>query len=483
MPQPPKTKGKPFYITTPIFYPNANLHMGHAFVMTIADIKARYHRFTGDETFFLTGSDENTGKVIEVAKTNKEDVSVYLDSVTEGFKSLYKDLDISYDQFIRTSDKKVHWPGAIRMWEKLVQAGDIYKSHYQGLYCEACEAFYTEKDLVNGLCPYHETKPKLLKEENYFFRLSKYTKEIEKKILNNELKIIPETRRNEILALLSRGLEDISFSRPMENVPHGIPVPGDSSQVIYVWCDALVNYISALGFGSDDDSKFKKFWPADFHVIGKDILRFHAAIWPGMLFSAGLPLPKAILVHGMITSGGKKMSKSLGNVIDPREILREFGTDALRYYLAREVSPFEDGDITKGSFKLAYNANLANGLGNLASRIMKMASTHLSGKLPIPEKSMEKDFMKAFDIFDIQKATNIVWEHIGELDKKIQETEPFKLVKTDKEKATKIIEELVIELYNIGRMLNPVLPETSAVIMTAVKENKMFDKPLFPRKD
>src|SRR3989344_8790260 len=352
-----------FYITSPIFYPNANLHMGHAYAMTLCDILARSAKLQEKETYFLTGSDENTGKIIQTFTEKGQDVGEYLKELTQNFKNLYASLDISYDQFIQTSDRKKHWPGAILMWKKLVEAGDIYKSKYVGLYCVGCETFYTEKDLVDGKCPIHLTVPQKIEEDNYFFRLSKYTEQIKNKIQNDELKIIPETRKNEILALLGRGLEDISFSRPTKNVPHGIPVPGDSEQVIYVWCDALVNYISALGYGRTDDELFKKFWPADAHVIGKDILRFHAAIWPAMLLSAKLPLPKLILSHGMINSGGHKMSKSLGNVIDPVELISEYGKDAVRYYLAREVSVFEDSDMTMDKFKEAYNANLANGLG------------------------------------------------------------------------------------------------------------------------
>ncbi len=471
-----------FYITTPIFYPNAKLHMGHAYTVTLCDIIARAQKLQSKEVYFLTGADENTGKILKVVEEQGQTVEEYLDQVTLNFKDLYSKLGISYNQFIKTSDRKKHWPGAEALWKKLVDAGDIYKASYTGLYCVGCETFYTEKDLVEGKCPVHLTVPEKIEEENYFFKLSKYTKSIKEKIQTDELSILPQTRKNEILALLERGLEDVSFSRPLKNVPHGIPVPGDDSQVIYVWCDALVNYISALGYGRDDEL-FKKFWPADVHVIGKDILRFHAAIWPAMLLSAGVPLPKSLLVHGLITSGGHKMSKSLGNVIDPYVLIEEYGYEAVRYYLAREVSPFEDGDMTLDRFKESYNANLANGIGNLTSRIMKMAQDNLDAPVVIAEWEDMSKYFEFYDSFEISKAADYIWNEIKALDQYIQENQPFKVVKTNKETGQKMISDLVIRLYSVARMLNPILPETSEKIKTLIKENKTPETPLFARKD
>jgi methionyl-tRNA synthetase len=473
---------KPFYITTPIFYPNANLHLGHAYVMTIADIVARYHRLKGDDTYFLAGSDDNTAKIFKSAEEKGQSVPEYLEHVAQGFRDLYTSLDISYDQFIRTSDKEKHWPGAIKLWNNLVENGDIYPSEYEGLYCTACETFYTEKDLIDGKCPIHGTVPERIKEKNYFFKLSKYGAQIKEKIESGEMEIVPASRKNEILAFIGRGLEDISFSRPKHVVPHAIPVPNDPDQVMYVWCDALVNYISALGYGRDDDSLFKKFWPADYQVIGKDILRFHAAIWPAMLLSAGLPLPKKILVHGLIMSGGQKMSKSIGNVIDPNELIKEYGADALRYYLARKISLFEDGDMTLESFKDAYNGDLANGLGNLVSRVMKMAQDNLQEPV-YAETVFHKSLLSFMNEFEIQKAANHIWEEIAELDRTIQTKEPFKLVKFDAEKGREIIKELAVQLKHIATSLAPFMPETSQKILDLIKENKAPEAPLFMRKD
>ncbi len=471
------------YITTPIFYPNAKPHLGHAYTATVADILARHLRAVGDDVYFLTGVDENTEKVARAARAAGQETGTYLDSVVFSFKDLFseKKLNISYDQFIRTSDERVHWPGAQALWRKLVEAGDIYSATYDGMYCVGHEAFITEKDLVDGKCPDHNEAPEHLKETNYFFRLSKYTNEIRDRIESNELEIIPAVRKNEILTLLERGLEDVSFSRPADKVSVGIPVPGDPTQKMYVWCDALANYISALGYGRTDDALFKKFWPADAHIIGKDILRFHAGIWPGMLLSAGLPLPKKIFVHGFITSGGKKMSKTLGNVIAPDALIAEYGGEAVRYFLARHISPFEDGDITLESFKNAYNADLANGLGNLVSRIMKMAeeNTTTPSDSRVGDPSLIKEGM--LESYNIQMYAEYIANEITKLDHRIQETEPFKLVKKDNTAGQKVIAELVGGLAHIAQLLAPILPATSVKIQEAIKQNKKPEN-LFPRK-
>src|SRR3989338_4064433 len=385
-----------FYISTSIAYVNAPPHIGFALESLQADVLARWRRQKGEEVFFLTGTDEHGAKIARAAEVAGKTPRELVDENAEKFRELKKSLNLSWDNFIRTSDEKVHWPVAQELWRRLEKAGDLYKKSYQGLYCVGHEAFVTQKDLENGKCRDHQKEPEIIEEENWFFRLSKYSEVIKEKVESGELKIVPETRKNEILSLLREGLEDISFSRPSKDLSWGVPVPDDDTQTMYVWADALSNYISGRGGISEWEKH-----PADIHLIGKDILRFHAAIWPGMLLSAGLPLPKAIYVHGHITSGGKKMSKTLGNVIDPEELLAEYGTEAVRYFLARHITPFEDGDITREAFKDAYNADLANGLGNLASRIMTLAQTYLPEPVTVEWQTLHKDFTDAMERFEV----------------------------------------------------------------------------------
>ena len=466
---------KTFYLTTPIFYPNARLHLGHAYTMTLGDVLARYQRLADKKVHFLAGSDENTQKMIDAAAKAGVEPAVFLDGIVQNFLKLYASLNISYDQFIRTTDAKLHWPGAQELWKRIFAAGDLYKKEYEGLYCIGHEAFVTEKDLVDGKCPDHNMAPEHLQEENYFFRLSRYADVLKEKIESGELLIVPQSRRKEILSFIAGGLEDISFSRPRKDSwPNGlgIPVPGDDAQMMYVWCDALASYITALGFGGDD-ALYKEFWPADVHIIGKDILRFHAAIWPAMLLSAGLPLPKTLFVHGFITSGGKKMSKTLGNVIDPEELIETYGADAVRYFLLRHVSPFEDGDITREGFHDAYTAHLTNGLGNLVARVMKLAETYLEKPIERPEVSpFLQEYWNLLDAFEFNRVMDLVWNRIQALDERITREEPFKIVKEDLKKGRALIAELATELYQIGRLLNLFMPTTNEIIKKAVLEIK-----------
>jgi len=474
---------KTFYLTTPIFYPNAKLHLGHAYTMTLADTLARFHRRAGEEVYFLTGSDENTQKMVDAAAKAGREPMVFLNDIVQNFVKLYASLNISYDQFIRTTDTKAHWPGAQALWKKIADAGDFYKKEYEGLYCVGHEAFVTEKDLVDGKCPDHGTEPEKLREENYFFRLSRYTDALKEKIESDELHIIPQSRKKEILSFMASGLEDVSFSRPRKpDWPSGlgIPVPGDESQIMYVWCDALANYITALGFGRDD-ALYQEFWPADVHILGKDILRFHAAIWPAMLLSAGLPLPKALFVHGFITSGGKKMSKTIGNVVEPEKLIETYGADAVRYFLLRHISPFEDGDITGEGFRDAYTAHLTNGLGNLVARVMKLAEDHVREPVSKPGNiEYPKEYTDAFINFQLNRAADIVWEHIQILDNKIASEKPYDAVKENPEAGKRIIRDCVQELFWIGSLLSPFMPDTSQKILEAIAANKKPEN-LFPR--
>ncbi len=375
-----------FYITTSIAYTNAFPHAGFALELIQADVLAHHHRLLGDDVFFLTGTDENGLKNFQAAEKAGKTPQEFVDGISAKFKELTRILNISNDDFIRTTDKKRHWPTVQKVWLKLKENDDIYKKKYKGLYCVGCEAFIKEKDLIDGKCPIHKKEPQILEEENYFFRLSKYQKKIKEIIEKEKIKIIPESRKNEILSFIRQGVEDISCSRSKENLKWGVPVPDDNTQIIYIWLEALLNYISALDYAKNGPN-FKKFWPADIHCVGKDIFRFHSLLWPAMLLSLKLPLPKTIFVHGFITVAGQKMSKSLGNVIDPFELVKKYGVDPVRYYLLSEIPSTEDGDFTYEKFEKRYNSDLASGIGNLVARIRAMA-----GKIGFKEDNL--DFVK-----------------------------------------------------------------------------------------
>ena len=464
-----------FYVTTAIDYVNAKVHLGHSLEKVQADVLARYHRALGEDVFFLTGTDENAQK--NVLASEKEGISPkeFVDQNASFAKNLWKKLNISFDYFIRTTNKKIHWPGVKKIWLKCKEAGDIYKKKYSGLYCSGCEAFVKEKDLKDGLCPYHLKKPEKVSEENYFFALSKYQKELEKIIERDEIKIIPEERKNEVLSFIKAGLEDFSISRPRERMRGwGIPVPRDSSQIIYVWFDALTNYISAIGYGWDE-KKFKKYWPADLHIIGKDILRFHAIYWPAMLLSARIELPRKILVHGFITVGGQKMSKSLGNIVNPLEIIEKYGADPLRYFLLRESSPFEDLDFTFEKFKKRYNSDLAGGIGNLVARVITLArkSEVQSSRLKIKNQKLKaeiektkEEWEKSLEEFRFNESLIAVWNLVSFCDKFLQEEKPWET------KEKKVISDLLAVLAEIAKLIGPFLPETSKKILKQIKSKK-----------
>lgn len=476
---------KPFYISTSIPYVNAAPHIGHAVEFVQADILARYRRLLGEDVFFLSGTDDNALKNVLKAEEAGTPVREYIDEHAAIFKDLLSKLNCSNDDFIRTSVDKRHLDGAAKLW-KSCKKEDIDKRVYKGLYCIGCEEFKHEKDLFENCCREHPSQPlEEIEEENYFFKLGNYTEELKKLIESDELRIVPETRKNEVNAFIRGGLQDLSISRSKERARGwGIPVPGDDTQVMYVWMDALSNYITALGYADEGDA-YKKYWvnnDSKLHVIGKGISRFHAIYWPAFLLSAGVSLPNTIFVHGYMTADGQKMSKSIGNVIDPFHLIEEYGTDALRYYLLRHVHPFEDSDFTEEKFKEVYNANLANGLGNLAARIMKMSESYLDNPVDVSEPKPIPNVNKYTESCEFNRALDDIWFHIKETDELIQEQEPFKLVKTDKVAAQKQITHYVNDLNRISAQLKPYMPETAEKIQKVIKENKMPET-LFPRKE
>ncbi len=471
-----------FYITTSIAYANAFPHIGFALESIQADVIARYHRLLNEDVFFLTGTDEHGAKIAKASKKTEKNPKEFVDEISNKYKELKTILNLSDDDFIRTTDKKRHWPAVKKVWLKLKENGDIYKKKYKGLYCVGCEAFILEKDLVDGKCPVHQKEPEIVEEENYFFRLSRYSKKIEKIIEKDEIKIIPETRKNEILSFINQELRDISFSRSNKNLRWGIPVPDDKTQTIYCWADALTNYISAIGYEKEDE-KFKKYWPADIHCIGKDIIKFHCLFWPAMILSLGLELPKTIFVHGFITVGGQKMSKSLGNVIDPFKLVKKYGTDPVRYYLLREIPPAEDGDFTFQKFEARYNSDLASGLGNLVARVLTMAEKISAVKYkPSKEREIEKvvdntqrEYKKALDDFRFNGVLASIWKLISFCDKYIEKERPWEESKNQK----LVISNLLFLLENIAQLLRPILPETSEKISQILRIRK--SQILFPR--
>ncbi len=478
---------KSFYITTTLPYVNSDPHVGFAMEIIRADIIARYKKINGFDVFFNTGTDEHGQKVYSKALENNKDPKVYVDEWAEKFKGLVPLLGISDGvHFIRTTDGN-HKEAAQQFWKKCEEAGDIYKKNYKIKYCVGCELEKQESELENGKCIIHpHLELEIREEENYFFRWSKYKDKLLDLYKNNPELVVPDFRFNEIKSFVERGLEDFSISRLKTKMPWGISVPGDEDHVMYVWFDALVNYISTLGWPGDQDN-FIKFWVEGTPVqyAGKDNLRQQSAMWQAMLMSAGLSPTHTIVINGFINSGGQKMSKSLGNVISPYDIVNEYGTDALRYYVARELSNFEDSDMTMEKFKEAYNANLANGLGNLVSRLLTMAEKSGVGTADVvkPEDFLANN--EHLDKFDINGYMDHVWILIQSADKKIQETEPYKIYKTDPNLAKDIISGLCTNLYEIALWLMPVMPDTSEKIRNYLSNPKLTkpEKPLFARKD
>jgi len=477
---------KNFYLTTTLPYVNAPLHTGHALEFVRADTIVRYKKFNGYDVFFNTGTDEHGLKIFEKASQNGMTAQDFVDKSFETFKEQLKMFGVSEDiHFIRTTDKN-HVEAVQEFWNRVNKNGFIYKKNYEAKYCVGCESEKTDSELVDGFCPEHPgLEIKIINEENYFFKYSEFGEKLLAFYEKNPDFVVPDFRFNEIKNFVQAGLQDFSISRLKEKMPWGIEVPGDDSQVIYVWFDALVNYISTLGWPNNMEN-FEKYWvngnPTQY--CGKDNTRFQAAMWQAMLMAAELPNSHQIIINGFITAlGGVRMSKTLGNVIDPRDIVKEYGTDALRYFLLREVGSFEDSPFTLERFKDAYNSGLANGLGNLTSRILTLSEKYLDGNFDLESQKIPQEFFEYLDVFDIQKATSFIWGKVGEIDKRIQETEPFKVIKIDEEKGKELIKENVLDLFIISKMLEAILPKTSLKIQKLIKENKKPEQPLFLRKE
>ncbi len=476
---------KKVFISTAIPYVNARPHIGFALELVQADTLARFYRETrGRQVLFLTGADENSLKNVQAAENEGIPVADLVARNAGFFSQLAERLNISNDDFIRTSVEERHIKGAQKLWQSC-RPEDIYKKNYRGLYCVGCEEFKRERDLVDGRCEEHPDRElQVVEEENYFFKLSNYSHVLEELIRQGRILIIPETRRNEILRFIEDGLEDFSISRSRERAREwGIPVLGDDSQIMYVWFDALSNYINALGY-ADNSEKFKEFWQDEkaetIHVIGKGINRFHTIYWPAMLLSAGVRTPDKVLVHGYVTVGGQKISKSLGNTVDPLALIDEYGAESVRYYLLREIATGGDGDFSVEKFEARYNGDLANGLGNFASRVLKLAEKNqtFSGSLSEFEKTIvevKERVAEKVEGFRLNEAIAYIWELVAAGDKYINDNKPWET------KDGQVIGTAVAVLSEIAEILKPFLPETAGKIRGYIERKEAISEPLFPR--
>lgn len=479
---------KKLYITTAIPYVNGTPHIGNALDYLLADIWTRYQKQNGHEVRFQVGTDEHGNKIAAKAAEANLDPKSYTDKMFANFESLMKKMNASYTDFVRTTDEH-HVSSAQYIWQKLQPY--IYKGFYEGWYCIGCEGFVTDKEATenNGICPDHNQPYQRLKEDNYYLKTSAFTEQIRQAILNGDMKIVPEFRKKEFLELIKDGLQDVSISRPKKNLSWGIPVPGDPEQIMYVWIDALANYITVIGYPDRQD--WEEYWPADVQVIGKDILRFHAGIWPAMLLGLGLALPKKLLVHGHVNVGGVKMSKSIGNVIDPIEIIDGYGLDAFRYFFSRHIPTLDDGDFTWETFENSYNTELANDLGNVIQRIAGMITRYQSGvigEVPQGEHDMTT-YHTSMENLEFDKAIDEVWLMIRSLNQYIENVKPWQIAKNvgkDPEAEshlTDVLNNAVGALIQIADLLVPFLPGTAERIHTVFKSGSIvtIEGVLFPR--
>ncbi|MDP1709606.1 MAG: methionine--tRNA ligase, partial [Candidatus Komeilibacteria bacterium] len=448
---------------------------GHAYTTLAADVIARAHKAKGDDSFFLVGTDEHGAKVAEAAAAAGKDPQTFTDEVAGEFRAAWKNLGIEYSDFIRTTEPR-HKNRVAAFLEVLKKNGALYEGEYRGLYCVGCENFITAKELVDGLCPMHKKKPQEVVEKNWFFKLSEYLDKVGKLISSDKLKIRPDSAKKEALGLIKQGLEDFSLSR--EKVKWGIPLPWDESQTVYVWVDALLNYITARGYPDLGDA-----WPADLQLVGKDILKFHAIYWPAMLLAAGLEPQRELFVHGYFSIDGQKMSKSLGNVIDPNDLVKEYGVDGARYLILSQFPFGQDGDIKLEKFKEQYNADLANGLGNLVARISNLIEKNLGGEIYQKDhKPVASDFDDLFANYQFYEALKAIFLRINDIDRQIDKAKPWELVKTNKEKAKIFLSAIADEILNIAKDLRPFLPDTSEKIINQFSAKKIAKgESLFPR--
>lgn len=457
---------KSIYITTPIYYINDKPHIGHAYTTIAGDILARYHRMIGNSVTYVTGTDENSQKNLEAAqKAGVAEMGVYLDSMSALWQETWKKLDISHDDFIRTTEDR-HHTAVAKFWGLVKEKGDIYKGNYEGWYCVGCEAFYLESDLVEGNCPTHKKSAEKIVEENYFFRLTAYRDALLAHIEAHPDFVQPVSRRNEIINYIKDNMIDVSISRV--NATVGIPVPDDAEHKIYVWFDALINYLSVVGFGSDE-KKFNENWPAHLHLVGKDILKFHCALWPAMLLSAGLELPTHVFAHGHFTIDGEKMSKSLGNVVNPVEVMEKYGNDALRFHVMREIRFGEDGDFSLARLEQRYISELSNELGNLMYRVLSMSEKYCEGKIPAAGSLVipldVSAYMTAFEKFELHQALEVVWSTVRASNKLIDDYKPWELAKTDTAKVREVMYALLDALARVAHTLSPFCPVTADKIL------------------